>query len=795
MHFRQINTSILLILSCFFGSIVYAVDPTFGKWEIIEDCRLVDSGINDGDSFKVRYKNKNGKKEVSVFRLYFVDAPETTDTYKNRLSDQAWDFDISESQVIEAGKSARSFTKRFLRGKFTVITHWEPVGREKKSWENVRGKRPREDDREKTPRYFAIVQKKGCFLSAELVENGYARIYGDGYGYKISNVWPVVGLNSISYLKVLKNRERVAQKQLKGIWKLSQKQLKETWKLSKRKIIKTSGKVELLLNSPIGAELKKSTQSVIGKALINLIDSTEKTLDMAIYGFRDQPDIFDALVRAKERGVDIRLVTDRKIDGTNYYSSTEKFEKLVENIRTDQKTDLEKAKRSRLEAFWPSPDGFEGPPQPLGYSIGDDKAIIAVHASRDLFEFQGDLMHNKFVISDQQRVWTGSCNLSDSGTGGYNANIACIIDSNEVANHFTEEFELMYKLELFHRQKNQNRHKLFHRQKNQNKHKLFHRQKNQNNRHYWYKDLINWCKNLVILDRKKLYLGFCPQDDVVQSSLIPAIQEAKTSIDVAIFFLTHKYITAELIKAHLRGVKVRIIIDGTSASNGYTKHKILREAGIPVKVENWGGKMHMKAACIDGQKLVLGSMNWTSAGELENDENYLLLECRIDSQKFTRFFDTLWKSIPDRCLVDDPDPESLASPGSTSDGADNDFDRLVDSEDPGATEFLYNSKPTPPHGIAIISRGVGTIDGKEFPLIIGLSEQIESNRNCSWNYYVLPDDPDYSALKEKAKAFFPSIWEAKEAGYELNWTFFNTSNSRSKKHIFRRIRNGKTIRW
>lgn len=490
--------------------------------------------------------------------------------------------------------------------------------------------------------------------------------------------------------------------------------------------------VDLLLNSPIGAECTTSTNSVIGEALLQLIDTTEKTLDMAVYGFRKQPQIYNALARAKQRGVSIRLVTDRTIDGKNYYSSTKEFEALIGNVKTDLKTDLRtmNMKKNHFESFWPSPDGFEGPPQSVAYSIDRDRAIIAVHASRAPFQFQGDIMHNKFVISDQQRVWTGSCNISDSGTGGYNANIACIINSAKIAIQFTEEFERMYEEGLFHSQK--------------------------------YSDRYNR-QAMQFMDKKSLYIGFCPQDDVVQDSLIPAIQEAEERIDVAMFFLTHKYIAAELIKAHLRGVKVRIIIDATSASNGYTKHKILREVGIPVKVENWGGKMHMKAACIDGQKLILGSMNWTSAGERQNDENYLLLESELDGQRFSRFFTTLWDSIPDICLVHDPDPESLASPGSTTDGLDNDFDNLVDDKDPGATELLYNSKPTPPHGFASKSSGFGTINSKEFPLIIGV---LQETKNEKKKRYVLPNHLNYFDLRERAEEFFLTVHEAKRAGFE-----------------------------
>ena len=41
-------------------------------WVVLENCQLVPNAANDGDSFHV---NANGKQYM--FRLYFVDAPET----------------------------------------------------------------------------------------------------------------------------------------------------------------------------------------------------------------------------------------------------------------------------------------------------------------------------------------------------------------------------------------------------------------------------------------------------------------------------------------------------------------------------------------------------------------------------------------------------------------------------------------------------------------------------------------------------------------------------------------------
>ena len=64
-------------------------------------------------------------------------------------------------------------------------------------------------------------------------------------------------------------------------------------------------------------------------------------------------------------------------------------------------------------------------------------------------------MHNKFFIIDKRFIWTGSANISDTGVGGYNANIVGVLDSIYFARFYTQEFEQMYTLGDHHRQKNQ----------------------------------------------------------------------------------------------------------------------------------------------------------------------------------------------------------------------------------------------------------------------------------------------------------------------------------------------------
>ena len=257
-------------------------------------------------------------------------------------------------------------------------------------------------------------------------------------------------------------------------------------------------------------------------------------------------------------------------------------------------------------------------------------------------------MHNKFFIVDGKYVWTGSANISDTGIGGYNANIVAYINSSYLAKYYTIEFEQMYLDGNYHK----------------NKKKLK-------------KENIS-----ISNDDYDILLFFSPQGRGVSKGIIPLIRQANDSIEVSIFFLTHNKISKELVLAYERGVKVRVILDATAASNGYSKHNYLRKHGIEVKVENWGGKMHMKAAVFDKKHIVVGSMNWTKAGEQKNDENTIIIKnsSKHGMQLFS-FFEEMWNSIPARWLKEDPFPESKESGTSCYDLIDNDFDKIIDSDE------------------------------------------------------------------------------------------------------------------
>lgn len=246
------------------------------------------------------------------------------------------------------------------------------------------------------------------------------------------------------------------------------------------------------------------------------------------------------------------------------------------------------------------------------------------------------IMHNKFYIFDNKIVITGSANLSHTDMSGYNSNAIIVINSPAAAKIYTEEFNQMYEGK-FHSNK--------------------------------------------ILTENSSGIYFSPQNKTIQNTILPLIRNSKNYIYIPAFLISHKEMVSELIQAKNRGVDVRIITDALNASAKYSKVRELRAAGMPVKIENYAGKMHSKTMIIDDRYLVLGSMNFSKSGESKNDENLIVIENKEAAIFYKKFFLYLWDKIPNKWLKFYPRAEGLDSIGSCSDGIDNDYDGLVDMEE------------------------------------------------------------------------------------------------------------------
>ena len=167
-----------------------------------------------------------------------------------------------------------------------------------------------------------------------------------------------------------------------------------------------SGDVRIVV-SDLTAKLlpDRNCSSEICKEILKNINSSKTTIDMAIYGYSSTPKIEQALERAKQRGVKIRLIYDIDSKGENIYPDTSKLVKLIPESVSDKNS----------------------------YEVKNT-------------------MHNKFYIFDNKTVITGSANLSHTDMSGYNSNSIIVINSPQIVKYYTDEFNQMFS-EKFHNDK------------------------------------------------------------------------------------------------------------------------------------------------------------------------------------------------------------------------------------------------------------------------------------------------------------------------------------------------------
>lgn len=135
---------------------------------------------------------------------------------------------------------------------------------------------------------------------------------------------------------------------------------------------------------------------------------------------------------------------------------------------------------------------------------------------------------------------------------------------------------------------------------------------------------------------------FCPEDECA-TKLISQIDSSKSSIYVAIYSFTHDEISDALIRAHQRGVEVKVVFDYDQSKNDYSDDEKLSQAGIAIKRRDGSGYMHNKFAVIDGNVVATGSFNYSENANTKNDENLLIIFSSDLAERFLNEFNELWE--------------------------------------------------------------------------------------------------------------------------------------------------------
>jgi mitochondrial cardiolipin hydrolase len=131
--------------------------------------------------------------------------------------------------------------------------------------------------------------------------------------------------------------------------------------------------------------------------------------------------------------------------------------------------------------------------------------------------------------------------------------------------------------------------------------------------------------------------------DVCLRNLRGLMRAARRELDICVFTIADDRLADEIIIAHGRGVRVRVVSDNDKQYDSGSDIARLVERGVSVRLDAGPSHMHHKFALFDGRLLANGSFNWTRSATANNDENLVVTDDAHLVRSFSQQFEVLWQ--------------------------------------------------------------------------------------------------------------------------------------------------------
>lgn len=123
-------------------------------------------------------------------------------------------------------------------------------------------------------------------------------------------------------------------------------------------------------------------------------------------------------------------------------------------------------------------------------------------------------------------------------------------------------------------------------------------------------------------------------------ALVAAMNEARLSLDVAVYSMSLESVRDALLAAHRRGVTVRIVMESGNMERSAPQR--LTNAGIEIIGDRREGLMHNKFVIIDRAEVWLGSMNLTTSGTYEENNNLVRIRSTKVAENYLAEFNEMF---------------------------------------------------------------------------------------------------------------------------------------------------------
>lgn len=143
-----------------------------------------------------------------------------------------------------------------------------------------------------------------------------------------------------------------------------------------------------------------------------------------------------------------------------------------------------------------------------------------------------------------------------------------------------------------------------------------------------------------------LGLYFTPPADVA-SAVIDVINQSTSEILVQAYGFTHNGIAQALVNAHLRGVRIKVLLDQKSETTNRYVVDLFVSNKVGLRFDGLHAIAHNKVMIVDEQIVITGSFNFTNSAQTRNAENLLVLRSNDLARHYKDNWMEHWKHSRD----------------------------------------------------------------------------------------------------------------------------------------------------
>lgn len=130
--------------------------------------------------------------------------------------------------------------------------------------------------------------------------------------------------------------------------------------------------------------------------------------------------------------------------------------------------------------------------------------------------------------------------------------------------------------------------------------------------------------------------------DGAMTALLQSVDATRSTLEIAVAVFADERLGDAVVRAHRRGVIVRVILARGNDGIIGSQYQKLTAAGIPVRLSGGSGTFSHRFAIADRRIALTGSYEWVDRARGGRFDNLVRITCSTSSQAYLAEFERLW---------------------------------------------------------------------------------------------------------------------------------------------------------